>query len=871
MYQFVLPALSIVGVGILLRNLLIMVVEEPESNNYDKYLDTLLLGTLLVNLLLIILGLLLDDVFVLTARLLYITGLLSLLFNGIRYIKSGKVDLKTYRNWNSYQWALLGVMLTYVFYAFISPIRGWDSLQFYFPNARFYVESDGFSLGTNPLTFYPMFKPPLVSILFAYSFANVGEFYLELLPWFYMILIPYVTIKTARILYDDERVGYFAAVLMGTMVFSFHILLESYYFQEIPLTLFVSAAIYYYLQYRRTSLRYYLVMAEVAIVLSALTKLSGIILFPFMALIFRDFIHRYISALGVMVITLFLTYKSAVDIYIGTSVFVLAVGIYMTYSVLRREDHIPEISQRDQLLFLSPGIAGFVLGVIGFIYLAFTSGSLDFWTAYIFRGKTSSIRWEYPTVDNPAETIWFQYSAQTSFTAAIFFLFTGMIFVSAWILYKIWGAYSVEFTQPFLNRWIWIFFIIWLTYFSYRSSSRYLSFILVPLSIVTAKGIIDFGEYFKHRTGWEFDVSVLMWYNAILPFFYYYPTVPLEFVTLYHSLRLYYHHLYQFRLVLYAIAFLVIGIGVLKIADDYTKKGKGLRFNQVMAGLTVFMFVLPGILAYSVTGFSTYRIQTELFHHTRAEMNTLVEHLNSLGLDNDDLLISVDTAGVPYRTGIPTYDLIMPFLDKSMFDGVDPHDINEVLSTLQKNNLRYFLYPKAGQARYSWLDQKFGVSYWLSEPVFNSRIYSSEFNTSEYDVLQFNYNQSFSGLLSIGITDGKVNSSLMGYQEIDRVYSLNSNISLHFAGLDVEVNGSAVDRISFVVDNGETFNYSVAGTKDLYTFIPVTSLNSASSVTVIFSYGGIDMVVDQYSIRPGTIVLDSVYTINRGTGIFREP
>jgi len=864
-YQYILPAISIFGFGLFWRSILTRFIIISASSKLDIYLESFLFGTLSTTLLLIVFGGL--GYFIETSLTIYTIGLFSLLVGLLRMNKK-TLNLQFFKRWNIYQWALFGILLVYFIDAMISPLRGWDALQFYLPNARIYVLDNRFTLGTNPLTFYPMFKPPLTSILFGYSFAVVGEFHLQVFPLFYMSLIPYVCIKIANLLFEDQRIGYFAAILLSTMTFSFQILLEFYYYQEIFLTLFVNTSFYYYLKFRASGDRYHLILAMVSIVLSALAKLSGIIVFPFMALIFREFIHRYFSAFGVFLATLFLTYKAAVDIYIGTALVVFGIGMYIIWSLIRHEDNLPQLELKDQLIFLSPGIAGSILGFIGFAFLAFTSGSLDFWARYIFKGKSSSIQWYFPEVKMPESTIWFEYTAQSSFYAAIFFLFTGMIFVSGWMFYKIWGMWKMEMIYPFLNRWIWMFFIIWLTYFSANSSSRYLSFILIPISIVTSKGMLEFARVVKIITRWEFNDSVVIWFNGILPFFYHYPTVPFEYVLETHALRLYHHHLYQYKLLLYAIAFFLIGIALLKLADRLRTQ----RYQKILAILMVFMVLLPTILAYMVSDFSTEKIQTGLFHHTRTEMNMIVDYLNSQGMSKDDLIMTIDTPGLAFRTGVPSYDLMMPILDASIFDGIDPGNANTLLQTWKVNNLKFFLYPRAGQLRYEFLDNRYGLSNVLSEPVFNDRIFKPVFNTSDYTIFSYSYSSPLIGLLSMGITDGLSNISLMGENGVDRVLSSDSQLMFHFTGTDIMVSGSLPREIKINL-GVDSYNFTVTEESDLFVRLPILGTHPAtwSSISIQYVYGNTAVNVDELHSDSLLSVSGDSVLVGRGFGITHTP
>ena len=48
-----------------------------------------------------------------------------------------------------------------IFLNFLYPIRGWDALQYYFPNALFYYLQDDIPSKINPFSLYPTHKPPV--------------------------------------------------------------------------------------------------------------------------------------------------------------------------------------------------------------------------------------------------------------------------------------------------------------------------------------------------------------------------------------------------------------------------------------------------------------------------------------------------------------------------------------------------------------------------------------------------------------------------------------------------------------------------------------------------------------------------------------
>ncbi len=125
------------------------------------------------------------------------------------------------------------------------------------------------------------YYPPLLMVIGATIYMLLGEFGLKLIaPSFGAIGIFY-TYKLGKEIFDERR-GLIAAILLG--IIPSHIYLSAMAYQDAVVTGLLTAFVYYF--YKATSSEKCEVKAGVTAGLSSLSKLTGVIVFPIIAIYF---------------------------------------------------------------------------------------------------------------------------------------------------------------------------------------------------------------------------------------------------------------------------------------------------------------------------------------------------------------------------------------------------------------------------------------------------------------------------------------------------------------------------------------------------------------------------------------------------------
>ena len=138
-------------------------INDEEIDIITKLLSSIILGYGFLIVPMVIIGVtvrnFLDNfVFIYFAFSIFI----SLFLSGKFLYSFDRTNKIWYKDKNSlYSLLIILLLLGHFFLLLTSPIRGWDALNYYFPNALYYFFQDNIVIGYNPLNLFPLFKPPL--------------------------------------------------------------------------------------------------------------------------------------------------------------------------------------------------------------------------------------------------------------------------------------------------------------------------------------------------------------------------------------------------------------------------------------------------------------------------------------------------------------------------------------------------------------------------------------------------------------------------------------------------------------------------------------------------------------------------------------
>ena len=253
-----------------------------EFNFYEFFAESWLVGSFLLIIPMVLISLFFNNILHRVVYSYYTIALLILLYyilHATTAIKPSQIisneKIKRITVYNSYTILLILLILGYVFIALLLPERGWDALQFYFPNSIYFFLKDDIPPTVNPFTFFPTFKPPSNTLYLVYFLYTTKGFYANLLPVVFLVAIVCATVTFAMDLGLSKRQAKLASIFLLTTPSIYITMLEYSFYQELPLTFFYSMSIIYYQRGLKTGDRGNFIISSFAASLAVLSKISG--------------------------------------------------------------------------------------------------------------------------------------------------------------------------------------------------------------------------------------------------------------------------------------------------------------------------------------------------------------------------------------------------------------------------------------------------------------------------------------------------------------------------------------------------------------------------------------------------------------------
>jgi hypothetical protein len=802
--RIILPIISILAIGSLEVDLLKKwILKVKTSDTFLEYLlECLILGTISLIIPMLAVGILADriDSSKILERFVYIyfaIGLAFLVFKVYMWIrkKLPSIVLRERKKLaKSVETLLLVIVLLMLFFytlqGLVYPLRGWDFLHFYLPNSfRVYITGQ---LGEiNELNFYPQFKPPLNVLLYSFVFFVTQSEMLHLVPLMYLAGTAYLCYKIARFEGLTKRNGLIASIAFLATPFVFFLVYEFQYYQETYVMFFTTAAFYYFRRFfkeKKTKNKFYVaLLVSFALSGCVLSKVSGfiipIVLFVAMP---SDKIGKALRIIIIAGFSFQLIRKSVFDIYLGTGIFIGLLSIYCIYLVIKSKT-LPFSYKRWGFIsgiYLLPLAIGMLWG----LYILTIPGVRDILFDLYVNVQYNQISFQWPGIALPATETYLENAHTANFVSSSFSILIATMFAGTWALFKIIGIVKSNNKHNEILLWVVFFFVFWQGFFA-KGSIRYMSPIIVPLTIVFIVGLISLIEFFNKRDGKDRDGFLAIIFIIASAYLSLYPIMPFEIVSEDFHMRWYLAHSNFGSLIGYILLFTVFTIFLIwkekemkfSFSQIYSKK---FNYRKIVAGFLIFiLFFVPfgaqaALLIY--VKFDMNAFQSEYCYYTRGDYMELVDAINRLGFSDDQVVLTINTPGLEYYSSQPVIDMFMLSLIKDAGLGnttfpLSVQNVTKMVEFFETYNVAIFVTLNTTNDWYPAFLVEYYWHYFIYRFLYNNLFFNLRFTNSEFVMLTINSYEPFIGPVDIQIVGGTDKESLLAYNPNSVLVNANTS------------------------------------------------------------------------------------------------
>lgn len=795
--------------------------------------------------------------------------------------------------------------ISYLIIQLILPERGYDALLLYLPESYTFYQLDTIPV-FDYLTFFPVFKSPLITLLFSFPYYVAQGAYFRLIPIMYFFGLFCVAYEIGKEFFNDNTKNLAVVCFTMVMPLTWFFIMTFPYYQDIPLSFFFSCSVLFYLRSIRipkNSLIYSL-LSGLCIALSLLSKINGwpiLLILPLLTPVSgkkKNFLLLYLSLLAIM-----LSIQVSTKYFLLFSLVILLIFIFIGKLIIENKG---DISFKN---LIPTSLVGFLLGfswVYG-LYIRLPNSFEEILNDYLYFGNT--IKFISESLEPLGSRVTFETVQGVDPVSLALFFFVGLSFALGWTLPKIVGLLNYKEIRIALI-WLLSFWAIWLTYKG-TVSSRYLAPIMIPMSILVVHGIFStiniLKEKFPQLKEKKLSKFVLLYYMATSGFSYHYliillPIDPSHSIDPTTGLQ---YDMYNYMAVVYTLLspiVLIIGIligffpiFILKIYSylslrSKNKKGsisemgkfyrRSKRIYKYTLNLLILIIVIypiatpAGVLVF--TGFDSEQFNAIFADQYRPAFREAVGAIVDQE-DPDKAIIVVNIPGVHYFTNQPTIDIyaqrkyapafleyenithILEVLDSpkeyisSFIDG----EIPEIISSLK---FSYFVLPTVGHYWFRHYYRMFLWEYPLFRIVKNNNYYSRILMNEEFVVYKAIFEKPiFYGPISFHLGDSIKNGSLMGIRDCKQ--ELNSETSL-FLELDYSIKTNTPYNVSFSLEyhNGDFNHSNINKNFEFVDFNKISTLNllSLGSLDTNLIYMGNVNLTVSYIDKNGILTNDSM-------------
>ena len=459
----------------------------------------------------------------------FLLGLIIAIIEGYLILRIFLQNLEHFHleftTFKDYRIVLLGfLLLDYFILELILPLRGFDALYYYFPEAEVFSQAERIT-EINYLSFLPVVKSPLNVLLYVYSYYVTGELAIQLIPFLFLLGLVALVYDFSLELFNNHSVALIAAIFILVLPFTYWLMNYWAFYQDLYLCYFFSVTCYFSLKWHKSpSNLSFAVLICLGIICALLTKITAWVL-PIILLLWlptgsREKMIRFAI---IIILGVFLCVQVATRIFIGIALpIIISLGI-VSYLILKEKSS--EYRSQTLIQLIPIGVA-IVIGSFWLINRISLSSSVWKEIYELYFQFTQLIQWFYPLQSpNPLlhtlETV-----HRVNYVSAAGILLLGTGFVLPWLILKF---FALKDYRPITAPLIWIlsFFCIWSTYYL-NGSMRYLAPIIIPFVLCISWGFHQLTFKINSKTKKEF-IGVLF---AFLGCFNFYYLIPLRSLTI---------------------------------------------------------------------------------------------------------------------------------------------------------------------------------------------------------------------------------------------------------------------------------------------------------------------------------------------------
>ncbi len=688
--RIIIPLLSILSLGSLFNDLIkVRILRIKTKNSFlENLAESLVIGTILLVVPMIALAWVADRIgneFILETYVYVFlaVGLLFLVFKIYVWVRKKLPDLilaerkKLSKSLDFLlKFILLAMLLFYIFQVLVYPFKGWDFLHFYLPNS-FRIFITGQLSQINELTFLPQFKPPMNVFLFAYAFFTTQSEMIQLIPILYLAGTVYYCYKISKMIGLSEKTSLFSVIAFLATPFTFFLIYEFIYYQEIFIMFFVTASFYYYKRFldsRSTRDQiFFVLLTTFSLSGCVLSKLSGYII-PLVIFVAMpsDKFGKIIRSLVVVGFAGQLIRKSVYDIYLGTGIFIGLLTVCCLYFIITSDTLVFSWKRWTYTLgiFILPSILAVFWGIL---MISIPGIGIMLQDQY-FNLKYTNASMIWSGIYLPDTVTYLENAHTATFLSSSFSILIASMFAGTWLFIKIIGFISSNKKYNDIVLWLLFFFMFWQGIYA-MDSIRYLTPLLVPVTIIFAIGFESIVSFLNKKDGGNRDGIISFLFITATAYLSLYPVIPFETVFEPFHLRWYYAHTHLLSLLGYIIIFNLLAFLLLwkeeklKLSYSLIYK-KGFSFRKILSGFLIFIVCFVPFSAQFVmlssVGFDLDRFQSEYSYDYRASFQELIDAINRLGYTDDQVVLTINTPGLEYYSSQPVIDLFMiDFISKS--------------------------------------------------------------------------------------------------------------------------------------------------------------------------------------------------------------
>jgi hypothetical protein len=835
--RIILPIISILAIGFLEVDILKKWILKIKTSNsvFEYFLESLVLGSISLVIPMLAVAILAEriDSSKILERFVYIyfaLGLAYLVFKVYMWIRKKLPALVLSERKNisrSVETLLLVVVLLMLFFytlqGLVYPLRGWDFLHFYLPNSfRVYITGQ---LGQiNELNFYPQFKPPLNVLLYSYVFFVTQSEMLHLVPMMFLAGTVYLCYKIAKFEGISKRNSLLAAVAFLATPFVFFLVYEFQYYQETYVMFFTTAAFYFFRRfYKETKSKnkfYYALLVSFALSGCILSKVSGFVI-PIVLLVAMpsDKIGKALRILIIAGFSFQLIRKSIFDIYLGTGILILLLSIYCIYLVMRSKTLT--FSYKRWFFILGIYLLPLTIGILWGLYILTIPGVRDILFDLYVNLQYNQISLKWPGIALPATETYLENAHTANFVSSSFSILLVAMFAGTWALFKIAGFVKSHGKHNELLLWLVFFFVFWQGFFA-KGSIRYMSPIIVPLTIVFIVGLTTIIEFFNNRDGKDRDGFLATIFIIASAYLSLYPIMPFEIVNEDFHMRWFLAHQRVGSLIGHIFLFTLITLLLiwkekeLKISFPmiYVRK---FNLRKILAGFLIFIvFFVPfgaqaALLIY--VNFDLQEFQSKYCYYTRAEYMELVDAINRLGYSDDQVVMTINTPGLEYYASQPVIDMFMLSLIRNagLSNTTFPlsiENVTKLMGFFETYNVAIFVTLNTTNDWYPAFLVHYYWHYFIYRFLYNNLYFNFRFSNSEFIMFTLNSYEPYIGPVDIQIVGGTDKESIMASNPNSVIIDANTSTIdavLDFTSVPSSLPINVSTEIGYYTSSNNTF------------------------------------------------------------------